>query len=61
MYFLTHPYSTIVAMNDPQNDIGVPSAAAADDSPKFGRLLLVLVFAVLLVVAITFGSEALFS
>jgi hypothetical protein len=36
-------------------------APKADDSPKFGRLLIVLVFAVLLVVAITFGSEALFS
>jgi hypothetical protein len=30
-------------------------------SPKFGRLLIVLVFAVLLIVAITFGSEAYFS
>lgn len=30
-------------------------------SPKFGRLLIVLVCAVLLIVAITFGSEAYFS
>jgi hypothetical protein len=32
-----------------------------DGTPKFGRLLIVLVFAVLLVVAITFGSQAYFS
>ena len=32
-----------------------------DGAPKFGRLLLVLVFAVILVAAITFGSEAYFS
>lgn len=35
------------------NDNGEP-----DGSPKFGRLLIVLVLAVLLIVAITFGSEA---
>jgi len=29
--------------------------------PRFGRLLLVLVLAILLIVAITFGSEAYFS
>ena len=32
-----------------------------DGSPKFGRLLIVLVLAVLLVVAITIGSEAYFT
>jgi len=32
-----------------------------DGSPKFGRLLIGLVLAVLLIVAITFGSEAYFS
>ncbi len=32
-----------------------------DGAPKFGRLLIVLAFAVLLVVAITFGSEAYFT
>lgn len=32
-----------------------------DGSPKFGRLLVVLVLAVLLVVAITFASEAYFT
>ncbi|MDP1977600.1 hypothetical protein [Undibacterium sp.] len=29
-----------------------------DGSPKFGRLLLVLIFAVMLIVVITLGSEA---
>jgi hypothetical protein len=33
----------------------------SDDSPKFGRLLIVLVLAVLLIVAITFISEALYT
>jgi len=40
--------------NDPQE----PDTVGA---PRFGRLLLVLVAAVLLVVAITFASEAYFS
>jgi hypothetical protein len=35
--------------------------AGADGAPKFGRLLIVLVLAVLLIVAITFASEALYS
>ena len=30
-------------------------------APKFGRLLVVLAFALVLIVAITFGSEAYFS
>lgn len=30
-------------------------------APKFGRLLLVLAFALVLVVALTFGSEAYFT
>lgn len=34
---------------------------AADEAPKFGRLLLVLLAAVLVVVAITFLSEAYYS
>ena len=38
-----------------------PSRPANDGAPKFGRLLIVLVLALLLVVAITFGSEAYFS
>ena len=47
-------------MSEPVNDDGAPSADA-DDAPKFGRLLMFLVFAVLLIVGITFGSEAYFS
>ncbi len=39
-------------MSGPQNDNGEP-----DGSPKFGRLLIGLVLAVLLIVAITFASE----
>lgn len=35
--------------------------AGSDDSPKFGRLLLVLLGAVLVVVALTFGSQAYYS
>ncbi|MFL9922912.1 hypothetical protein PQR62_01450 [Herbaspirillum lusitanum] len=35
--------------------------AGSDGSPRFGRLLIVLILAVLLIVAITFGSEAYFS
>jgi hypothetical protein len=32
-----------------------------DGTPKFGRLLIVLAFALILIVAITFGSEAYYS
>lgn len=39
-------------MSAPQDDKG---------APKFGRLLVVLAFALVLIVAITFGSEAYFS
>lgn len=35
--------------------------AAADDAPKFGRLLIVLALAVLLMALITFLSEAYYS
>lgn len=35
--------------------------AGSDDAPRFGRLLIGLVLAVLLIVAITFISEALYS
>lgn len=38
------------------NDDEIPSTE--DGSPKFGRLLLVLLFAVALIVAITFATEA---
>jgi len=36
-------------------------ASGSDGTPKFGRLLLVLISAVLLIVVITFASEAYFS
>lgn len=38
-----------------------PSAPPGDGAPKFGRLLIVLVLAMLVVVALTFGSEAYFT
>jgi hypothetical protein len=37
------------------------AASAQDDSPKFGRLLAVLLFAVMLIVVITFATEAYYS
>ncbi len=37
------------------------SKAVQDDSPKFGRLLLVLLFAVFLISVITWASEAYWS
>lgn len=40
-------------MSDPRKD--------ENGSPKFGRLLIVLAFALVLVVALTFGSEAYFT
>lgn len=44
------------------SDMNHEEPAGADDgNPKFGRLLAVLVGAVLLVVAITFASEAYFT
>ena len=39
-------------MSGPENNNGEP-----DGSPKFGRLLIALVLAVLLIVVITFASE----
>jgi len=38
-----------------------PPPASGDGTPRFGRLLVVLAAAVLLIVAITFASEAYFS
>jgi hypothetical protein len=35
--------------------------AGTDDSPRFGRLLLILAGAVLMIVVITFASEAFYS
>lgn len=48
---------------DPENPMDHPEeqATGTDDAPKFGRLLLVLVGAVLLIVAITFASEAFYT
>jgi len=38
-----------------------PLPPSGDGAPKFGRLLIVLALAMLLVVALTFGSEAYFT
>ena len=38
-----------------------PNLDQADGSPKFGRLLIVLVSAVMLIAAITFATEAYYS
>lgn len=51
---------------EPRNDNGGNGGegggpSTPGDAPKFGRLLLVLAFALVLVVALTFGSEAYFS
>jgi hypothetical protein len=43
------------------SDDSEPQEPDTVGAPKFGRLLIVLVLAVLLVVAITFASEAYFS
>ncbi|WP_168189801.1 hypothetical protein [Herbaspirillum sp. VT-16-41] len=56
-------------MDQPRNDPGSRNPmdhppeqeSGADGSPKFGRLLAVLICAVLLIVVITFASEAYFS
>lgn len=51
-------------MNDPDpNPMNHPSEqpAGTDDAPHFGRLLMVLAGAVLLIVAITFLSEYFYS
>lgn len=47
-------------MRDTRNDEG-GGAPLDPGAPKFGRLLIVLAFALVLIVAITFGSEAYFS
>jgi len=47
-------------LNNPMNH-PEEQPTGIDDAPKFGRLLIVLIIAVLLVGAITFGSEAYFS
>lgn len=47
----------------PRNPMRHPEEppSGTEGTPKFGRLLIVLVLAVLLVVALTFASEALYS
>lgn len=46
-------------MNDSDNDAQAPGTG--DGTPKFGRLLIVLVLAVMLIGAITLGAEAYYS
>ena len=43
------------------NIVDKPAARAGDGSPKFGRLLIVLVLAVMLIGVITFSAEAYYS
>jgi hypothetical protein len=45
--------------NDDNNDL--PSEPGTVGAPRFGRLLIVLAFALILIVAITVGSEAYYS
>jgi hypothetical protein len=48
-------------MREFSDDNELPSDPDTVGVPKFGRLLLVLALAVLIIVAVTFGSEAYFS
>ncbi|WP_183407400.1 hypothetical protein [Massilia aurea] len=53
-------------MRDARDDDSLPQLPpsvppSGDGAPKFGRLLIVLVLAMLVVVALTFGSEAYFT
>jgi hypothetical protein len=48
----------MTAMREFSDDNDPPIEPQQDDSPRFGRLLVVLVLAVLLSIAITFLSEA---
>lgn len=47
----------MTAMREFSDDNEPPIEPQQDDSPRFGRLLVVLALAVLLIVAITFFSE----
>lgn len=47
--------------HNPMNHPDEQPVGSDDGAPKFGRLLIVLVIAVLLIVAITFLSESLYS
>jgi len=57
------------AQQDPQSAKSVPLAPSdqaialqtENDSPKFGRLLIILFIAVMLIIVITFASEAYYS
>lgn len=50
-------------MNQEQEKVQTPeqNETTQDDSPKFGRLLIVLFFAVAVIVALTFATEAFYS
>ncbi|MFC3111204.1 hypothetical protein ACFQAT_05910 [Undibacterium arcticum] len=48
-------------MTHPAKDPKLEHQRDTDGQPKFGRLLIVLLLAVMLVVAVTFGSQAYFS
>jgi hypothetical protein len=48
-------------MRDTSGDHRPPPPGGEDGTPKFGRLLIVLALALLMIVAITLGSEAWFS
>lgn len=48
-------------MRDNGGDLRRRQPEEGDGSPKFGRLLVVLALALVLIVAITFASEAYFS
>jgi hypothetical protein len=45
-------------MREFSDDNEPPVEPRQDDSPRFGRLLMVLALAILLIIAITFASEA---
>ncbi len=48
----------MTAMREFSDDSEPPIEPQQDDSPRFGRLLIVLALAVFLIIAITFLSEA---
>lgn len=51
-------------MNEPEHnpmDHPEEQPVGTDDAPKFGRLLIILAAAVMLIVAVTFASEAFYS
>lgn len=49
--------------NDPDNPMQHPDEqpSCSDGTPKFGRLLIVLAASVLIIVVLTFGSQAYFT